>query len=99
MFSGTARTLRRDTVSHCIGMESTVFSKTEPAARILVRFGNIVRIVGGKILPRIVTNDGQECPRSAFQMLHQNRPARSIARSVRWRAQYLLQLLTVAWRG
>src|SRR5438874_12421365 len=98
-FFGATRTLRRNAIGKGIRMESAVRSKGKPTALILVRFCDVVHIVGGKVLPRVVPNNGQKSPRGTFEMLHQHRSGRSVAGTIWRRRQYLLQILAVTRCG
>src|SRR5207249_879546 len=89
------RTLRRNAISQSIRMESAVLSKSKPTALILVRLCDVIHIVSGKVLPRVIPNNGQKSPRGTFEMLHQHRSGRSVAGTIRRCRQYLLQVLTV----
>ncbi len=77
-------------------MEGAVLAKSKPTALILVRLRHVVHVVGGKILPGVVPNNSQKSPRATFEVLHEHGSGRGVARTVRWRRQYLLQILTVS---
>src|SRR5207248_8499590 len=80
-------------------MEGAVLAKSKPATLILVRLRYVVPIVRGKVLPRVVSNNSQKSPRATFEVLHQHRSGRSVAGTVPWRRQNLLQILTMSRRG
>jgi hypothetical protein len=93
-----SRRLWRETIGDCVVMESDVIAQTSPASVLFRRLRHTVFLTRGKILPRIVTSDGEKRPGTAFQMLQQY-VARAGVGWLRRFTEHLLQSLAMTGSG
>src|SRR6266487_1663214 len=89
--------LRGNTVGECVVMKIRVVTQSGPAALLLVRLGHTVFLVRGVILPRIVTGNGEKCPRAPFQMLHQHVAGACVGWPARRFTEHFLQPVAMTW--
>jgi len=89
--------LRRYAVGECVGVEIGVVTQTRPWAVLLRCVCDAVFLPFGKIVPRIVSSNGEEGPISAFQVLHQNISSSGVGCRAWQFTKHFFQLLPMTW--
>src|SRR5215216_2900722 len=84
-----------DAISQCVGMKGGMIAQPVPGTVWLCSLRDAVLLTCGKVVPRVVTSDGEKRPVGAFEMLHQDVSSGRVISSARYFAKHLFQLFPV----